>query len=43
VLAVDYLDQMTAPSKEVVWFEHSDEPAAFNNFMVSTVLAQTQQ
>ena len=43
VFAVDYLNEVTPRSKQLVWFEHPghDEPAAFEDFMVSTVLAQT--
>ena len=40
------MNRMWAPLKQVVWLEHAghgrahDEAAAFNDFMVNTVLAQ---
>jgi pimeloyl-ACP methyl ester carboxylesterase len=41
--SVAYIDALTAPSKKVVWFEHSghepfvDEPAKFNTAMAELV------
>ncbi len=46
-LAERYFSMVEAPYKQLVWFEHSghnpehEEPAAFVDFMVNTVLAQT--
>jgi pimeloyl-ACP methyl ester carboxylesterase len=46
-LAEDYLKMLDAPSKQLVWFEHSghnpmhEEAGAFNDFMLNTVLAAT--
>jgi pimeloyl-ACP methyl ester carboxylesterase len=43
-VSVEYIDLLRAPSKEIVWFEESshemfvDEPARFNEAMVTTVL-----
>jgi len=40
---MDYFNALTAPSKQVVWFEESahemfvDEPARFNQTMISLV------
>ncbi len=48
VLAERYFNVLNAPKKKLVWFEHSghnpehEEAAAFNDFMVNTVLAQTR-
>ncbi len=48
VLAERYFNVLNAPKKQLVWFEHSghnpehEEATAFNDFMVNTVLAQTQ-
>ncbi|MBI1360684.1 MAG: alpha/beta fold hydrolase [Alphaproteobacteria bacterium] len=42
-LAADYFDTLTAPSKHLVWFEHSahnipfEEPAAFNEAVVTAM------
>lgn len=42
-VSLAYIDALTAPSKEVVWFEHSghemfaDEPARFNKMMIELV------
>ena len=42
-ISLAFIDALTAPSKQVVWFEHSghepfvDEPAAFNAAMVELV------
>ena len=42
-ISVAYIDVLTAPSKRLVWFEHSghepfvDEPAAFNALMAELV------
>jgi pimeloyl-ACP methyl ester carboxylesterase len=41
--SMDYFNALTAPSKQVVWFEESahemfvDEPARFNQTMISLV------
>jgi proline iminopeptidase len=43
-LAHDYFNRIHAPSKQFKWFDHSahspmlEEPAAFNTFMINTVL-----
>lgn len=48
-LLESYFASLQAPSKQVMWFEHSghnpahEEPAQFNQFMVDSVLAQTRQ
>lgn len=48
VLAERYFNVLDAPRKQLVWFEHSghnpehEEAAAFNDFMVNTVLAHTR-
>ena len=48
-LLESYFASLQAPSKQVMWFEHSghnpahEEPAQFNQFMVDIVLAQTRQ
>ncbi len=48
VLAERYFNVLDAPQKQLVWFEHSghnpehEEATAFNDFMVNTVLAQSQ-
>lgn len=47
-LVDQYLAALQAPSKQIVWFEHSghnpahEEAARFNDFMINTVRAQTQ-
>ncbi len=46
-LTEEYSQLLSAPHKELIWFEHSghnpwiSEPAEFVNVMVNTVLAQT--
>jgi pimeloyl-ACP methyl ester carboxylesterase len=48
VLAQRYLQEVRAPHKELVWFEHSghnpcfEEADRFNHFMVDTVLEETR-
>jgi pimeloyl-ACP methyl ester carboxylesterase len=47
-LAVDYYNTLTAPHKELIWFEHSghnvlpSEPDKVEDVLVNHVLAQTQ-
>ena len=48
-LAVEYLDELKAPHKEVIWFEHSahspnfEEPNLFNEFCLSKLKGRTDQ